>query len=188
MNHCVECGQPMNERIGTHHYVESGLNGIYLENVPVWECDCGYSEVSLPALMNLHELICKALVMSPFPLRGEEIRFIRTTMGLQAKDLATRFNISAVTVSRWENDKTRMNRANAYLFKMMVDDHFTKEKKKFIKMLEDVSLTEKQAMEAIERQIRAGKSDKKFLRFPIPFAGKRAQLALELKESDCVCV
>lgn len=184
--HCAHCGALMSEKTGTHHFLESGLSNVYLENISIRECACGYSEVSLPAFMNLQEILCKALISSPYPLKGEEIKYIRSAMGFHAKDLAKRLSVSAVTVSRWENGKVRMNRANAYLLKMMVNSHFSRERKKFAKMLEDVSLTEEQAAKEIARQMESGKYDRKFLRFPLPFAGKKAQLALELTVDDCV--
>lgn len=177
---CPECGKQIKEILGSHHYVESGLENIYLENIPIYNCDCGYSEVEIPEIMSLHELICKHLVSIPKTLNGPEIKFIRTTMGMASKEFANLLKVHKVTVSRWENNKSGMNSATAYFLKILVYDHFSRERRKFIKMIEDVAISEEEALAEIEKNLRSGKKDRNFLRFPIPFAKNNAQLALEL--------
>jgi len=178
---CVECGKRMAKKLGTHHYVESGLGNVYLEQIPINVCSCGYSEVEIPEIMSLHEMICKHLVSTAATLRGDEIRFIRTTLGYTAEKFSMLLGVHKGSVSRWENGKSPMNRGNAYMLKLIVLDHFTNERKKVVEMIRDISISEEEAARRVEEQLRSGRSDRKFLRFRIPSSrGKKAQLALEL--------
>lgn len=176
---CPVCEKPIKEHLGTHHYLESGLDNVFLERVPIRDCsDCGYSEVGVPAIMALHEIICKHLVTTPGALTGKEVRFIRTNMGIAAIAFAKAMGVHKVSVSRWENGKSPINKSSAHLLKLMVYSHFTREKKRILKMIEDVSLSEEEAMRQIEESLDAGKRKKKRLTFPIP--NSKVKLALEL--------
>ena len=71
-----------------HHYKESGLDNVYLEN--------GYKAIETPygtgmAVQNadgLHKAIGLWLVAQPIPLNGAELRFLRIEMELTQRDLA----------------------------------------------------------------------------------------------------
>ena len=177
---CAECGKKMKKKLGTHHYAESGLDNINLENIPIYGCTCGNSVVGIPAIVALHEQICIALVSAPVSLKGQEIKFIRSTMGLRANEFAKLMRVHKGSVSRWENDKVAMNRAAAHLFKLLVLDHFSKERKRVIKMLEDITITEEAARKQIEKSIAGGKESDGYFKMSVPSLGKKAKLALEL--------
>jgi transcriptional regulator with XRE-family HTH domain len=53
----------------------------------------------------LHRAIANALAKKPFPLSGEEIRFLRKNIGIPAKKLAAVLGIAPETLSRIENGK-----------------------------------------------------------------------------------
>lgn len=179
---CPACGGKMKSSLGRHHYVESGLESVFLEHIPLWRCRaCAYEEVDIPAIGSLHEMLCKILVDTPRNLAGAEIRFIRTSLGMTAEKFAKTLKVSKITVSRWENGHNRMNRAAAFLLHALVHEHFDREKKKYLTMIEDTSLTDAQATERIEKDMRSPKQDSRFLRFPISFANRGAKVALELE-------
>ncbi len=176
---CPVCDKKLKEHLGSHHYLESGLDNVYLEKAPIRDCsDCGYSEVGIPAVMALHEIICKHLVTTPMRLTGKEVRFIRTNLKMSAVQFAKAMDVHKVTVSRWENDKSPLNKSSAYLLKLMVYSHFTKEKKRILEMIEDVSLSEEEARRQVEKSLNAGKHKKTRITFPIP--NSTVKLALEV--------
>jgi putative zinc finger/helix-turn-helix YgiT family protein len=179
----------MASRIGDHRYVECGLDSVTLRHIPIHTCDsCGYSEVEIPEIMTLHELIAMLLVTTASSLSGREIRFVRTSMGMTAEAFAKGLRVSKITVSRWENDKNRMNRSAAFILQQKVKEHFRKQRKKYLEMLKDVSLNEEEALRFVESQMTKGESIGRgganrpceTLEFPLPFVSGKARLALEV--------
>ena len=47
-------------------------------------------------------------VNDPLKLNGREIRFLRKALGYTGKELAEKMQVTAESVSRWENDKELM--------------------------------------------------------------------------------
>jgi hypothetical protein len=69
-----------------YHYVESGLDNVYLKNVDVRVCEtCNPASPRLPRILELHSTIARAVAMQPCPLRGQDIRFLRKTARLQCE-------------------------------------------------------------------------------------------------------
>ena len=85
-----------------HHYVTCGLDYVYLRN--------GYREVETPHgagvaisdARGLHEAIALAVIESPRPLRGQEVRFLRAQLKLSQDGLAHILRVRRGAVARWE--------------------------------------------------------------------------------------
>ena len=101
---CPICKKEGRIRIGKHHYIESGLQNVWLIGVEIFECDCGENFAFIPCAKELHNLIAKILLSKEDQLTGREIRFLRKHMGLKAKDFAKQIGVMNVTVSRWERE------------------------------------------------------------------------------------
>ena len=88
-----------------HHYKESGLDNVYLEN--------GYEAVETPygpglTIQNtegLHRAIGLWLVAQPIPLNGAELRFLRMEMELTQRDLAGILGAKEQTLRIWEKGR-----------------------------------------------------------------------------------
>lgn len=86
----------------THHYVESGLDNIYLVN--------GYRTVKTPygdgfSIHNveaLHHAIGTAIIHEERGLNGAELRFLRIEMDLTQARLASLMGTEEQTLRRWE--------------------------------------------------------------------------------------
>jgi DNA-binding transcriptional regulator YiaG len=91
--------------IMAHHYKESGLDNVYLEN--------GYKAIETPygtgmAVQNtdgLHKAIGLWLVAQPIPLNGAELRFLRIEMELTQRDLAGILGAKEQTLRIWERGR-----------------------------------------------------------------------------------
>lgn len=106
---CAECGRAMSsKRIDKYHYLESGLNNVYLIGIEEYVCGkCKLSEIVIPQPLQLHAIIAIALARKPNLLNGGEIRFMRNEIGMTARSFAEAIGISHVTLSRWENDQDK---------------------------------------------------------------------------------
>ncbi len=85
------------------HFVDSGLENVYLIGIRYFVYEDGKVLAEIPALKQLMKLIAKDLVHSPGPLSGSEIRFLRKRMGLKAVDMAATLLIEPASLSRIEN-------------------------------------------------------------------------------------
>ncbi len=103
-DNCPECGNTISKKISNYHYKESGLDNVYLQNIPVYECSCGISYPSIFRLPRLNELIARTLLKKPTLLRGPEIRFLRKNIYLSSKVFSRALGIGKTTLSKWEND------------------------------------------------------------------------------------
>lgn len=54
-------------------------------------------------------------VRNPIRLSGRDVRFFRKVLGVTARSLAERLNVSPETVSRWENDKQGLNGSGGFV-------------------------------------------------------------------------
>jgi len=131
---CPECGKKMSKTNGEHHYRESGLDNVILISIPFYSCRCGKEFPVIPRILDLHGLISALIIKNPKPLNGKELRFLRKEMGLKAKEFAELFDVSKVTVSRWENEAESISITSDKLIRSMFilakeeeeDQHFKK--------------------------------------------------------------
>lgn len=102
---CPVCGsQNAFVEQATHHFIESGLENVYLANVDFLVCpDCGERIVSIPSATRLLSCIAEGVVLSPNPLTGPEIRFLRKNLHMKINDFAVLLGVDRATISYWEN-------------------------------------------------------------------------------------
>jgi len=108
---CSRCGKNTHKKIDNYRYKESGLDNIYLENIPVYECSCGISYPSIFRLHRLNELIALTLVEKPALLSGNEIKFLRKNLHVPSKLFANKLGVGKTTLSKWENEAQPHNEA-----------------------------------------------------------------------------
>ena len=102
---CTECGATMKVRKESYRYDESGLKHVTLVGVDVARCPrCDNYEISIPHIEELHRLIAKILIDKTTRFTGEEVRFLRKSLGWSGSDFAKHMGVAEETVSRWEND------------------------------------------------------------------------------------
>lgn len=102
---CIECGSTMKARKEDYRYDESGLKHVTLVALEVVRCPkCGNYEISIPHIEELHRLIARILIDKSTRFTGEEVRFLRKSLGWSGSDFAKYMGVAEETVSRWEND------------------------------------------------------------------------------------
>ena len=107
---CGTCGEPMARGVGTEEYSECGLDNVVLVNVPIWTRPRGHADSQIPAIDSLHAVMARALIVSPRPLAGAEVRFLRKYLGYSARVFGRHIGVHHVALSRIENGHQRIPR------------------------------------------------------------------------------
>jgi len=91
-----------------YHYVESGLDNIYLRNGFEYVESPRGKSVRIHDLEGLHLAIGQMLVNEKKELTGLEFRFLRHELGLTQQALALLLDVDVQSVARWEKGKTQV--------------------------------------------------------------------------------
>ncbi len=123
---------------GPYHYVESGLDNVYLYGVTEYNCPkCKNKMVRIPRPFQLHIILAIAISQKEGHLSGSEIRFLRKEVGMPAKALAEAVGVTPQSISRWENEKEKQSESHdrliRYIFRFMMQERL----KTTINYLED---------------------------------------------------
>ncbi|NOT32743.1 MAG: hypothetical protein HOP12_01095 [Candidatus Eisenbacteria bacterium] len=86
---CAECGTTVKTRKENYRYDECGLKYVTLVGVEVSRCSkCANYEISIPQIEGLHRLIARILIDKATRFTGDEIRFLRKSLGWSGADFA----------------------------------------------------------------------------------------------------
>jgi Predicted transcriptional regulator len=104
---CPKCNRPYEVSEATfdhpYQYSESGLSGIQLIGVTVYSCpNCEVESADIPHMNCLHNLIAKDIILTPLPMSGKELRFLRKETNLKPKEFAERLGVDPKTIGNWE--------------------------------------------------------------------------------------
>ena len=83
-------------------FVESGLDNVFLVGVQ-YRVDGDQQSADIPSVDDLLKEIARVIVTQADALTGEELRFVRKSMGLPAKRLAEALDVLDTTFSKYEN-------------------------------------------------------------------------------------
>ena len=86
-----------------YRYTACGLDYVYLQNGYTVHEDRNYGRgISIKDARGLHSAIARFVVSAPAPLRGQEVRFLRSQLKLSQEGLARVLQQSRGSVARWE--------------------------------------------------------------------------------------
>jgi len=89
------------------HYTDCGLDYVYLTSgYTIHETDQG-TGVSLKNARQLHERLALDIVSRPYPLRGQEVRFLRAMLTVSQESLARVLQQRRGSVARWEAEPNK---------------------------------------------------------------------------------
>lgn len=116
---CSACGNVGTVSVEDRDFPESGLRNVILKQVDVLRCGaCGNDEVVISRLNDVMQTLAKAVVSQPYPLRGEEIRFLRKHLGMTQVAFARLIGIDHTNLSKWENNRERPGEQSDRLMRM----------------------------------------------------------------------
>jgi putative transcriptional regulator len=91
-----------------HHYVESGLDNVYLENGYRLHRTPYGEGISIQDTEGLNKAIGRWLVSLPRPMTGAELRFLRLEMEATQRDLAGILGTTEQTLRLWEKHRKKI--------------------------------------------------------------------------------
>jgi len=103
-----------------YHYVESGLDNVYLYNVNIISDIKGEQTISIPRINELHDVIASALLNKRGELTGKEVRFLRIHALFSQVELAQLIGKDGQTVGRWERGECPIDKSMDMLLRIAV--------------------------------------------------------------------
>ena len=89
-----------------YRYTECGLDNVFIKGIEPTIDDHGEEVHWIPNVNGLHKIIAYGIVEGGTGMSGQELRFLRTEMGLTQAELAKHVHCDAQTVARWEKGQT----------------------------------------------------------------------------------
>lgn len=85
-----------------YRYTESGLENVNIRGMRTCVDDAGEEVYCIPNILGLHEVIAHCIITRSHGIRPEELKFLRTEMGLTQAELAQIVKKDHQTIGRWE--------------------------------------------------------------------------------------
>ena len=118
---CTECGLKSTVSFEDYPFKESGLSNVVLKGIELARCEhCGNVDVTIPRLEGLLTALAIAIVKQPYPLQGEQVRYLRKYLGMSQLTFAEFLKIDKTSVSKWENDEDKIGPQSDRLIRLIV--------------------------------------------------------------------
>ncbi len=106
-----------------YHYTESGLSNVYIEGLEFAVDDDGDEVIHIPFVAALHVEIVRGIVLQKGTMGADQIRFVRTELGMTQSDLGSILGVTGLTVGRWEREECPMDKSNETLLRKMAAEN-----------------------------------------------------------------
>jgi len=103
----------------TLHYIDCGLDNVYLHGVSTCVDDAGQEVLTIPAIGILHKAIAESVLKQEGLLSSREVRFLRTEMGLTQTELAELLGKDEQTIARWEKGVIALPKAEEMILRVL---------------------------------------------------------------------
>lgn len=118
---CSNCEKDAKVVRGSYTFKESGLSNVVLQGVELITCQhCGNEDPIIPRINDLMRYLAVAVICKPYPLQGEEIRFLRKYLRMTGDEFARLIDVDKTTVSKWENNDDPVGKNNDRLIRLTV--------------------------------------------------------------------
>ena len=105
-----------------YHYVECGLPNVFVHGLEPFVDDEGDAVIQIDAINELHREIARGIVKHEGGMSPQELRFLRTEIGLTQSELARLLHCDRQSIGRWERGETPIDpRAETIIRQHVVD-------------------------------------------------------------------
>ncbi len=101
----------------TYRYTECGLDNVTIHGMPICTDDVGEEVYCIQNIVGLHKVIAYCIITGVHGLRPEELRFLRTEMGLTQAELAEIVKKDHQTIGRWERGEKPIDQNAEYVIR-----------------------------------------------------------------------
>ncbi|RZJ46499.1 MAG: helix-turn-helix domain-containing protein [Brevundimonas sp.] len=109
-----------------YRYEECGLDNVILVGLPCCEDDDGDLVIHVPNINVLHRSLAGAIAHKGTSINAQELRFLRTELGMSQAELAELVNRDGQTIGRWERGEKPIDRSAETLIRILVLQHVEK--------------------------------------------------------------
>ena len=102
-----------------YRYTECGLDNVVIEGLEVVHDDAGELVYVIPNVNGLHCAIADSIVWRQGGMTGEELRFLRTELGLTQAELAATVHRDHQSIGRWERGECPMEGAAETIVRLL---------------------------------------------------------------------
>ena len=106
----------------SYRYTECGLDNVVIEGIDLHVDDSGEQVLHIPAVNALHKTIAHGIVESDTGMSGQELRFLRTMMGLTQAELGQRLHRDAQSIARWEKNQTPIGATSEMVIRLLAGE------------------------------------------------------------------
>lgn len=106
-----------------YRYDECGLDNVILVNLECCQDDDGETVITVPNINVLHRSLMKAIAQKNTGLAPQELRFLRTEMGLTQGGLANVVDRDGQSIGRWERGEKPIDRSAETIIRVLTLQH-----------------------------------------------------------------
>lgn len=100
-----------------YRYTECGLQNVVIHGMQVLIDEDGEETYCIRNVGGLHKVIAHCIITRSHSIKPEELRFLRTEMGLSRAELAELVKKDQQTIGRWERGETEIDQNAEYLIR-----------------------------------------------------------------------
>ena len=100
-----------------YRYTECGLDNVIINGMPICTDDAGEEVYCIPNILGLHKVIAYCLITRSQGLSPNELRFLRTELGLTQAELAEMVKKDHQTIGRWERGEKPIDQNAEYVIR-----------------------------------------------------------------------
>lgn len=102
-----------------YRYTECGLDNVLIDGMMPCEDDDGDEVVVIPNIRGLHRAIAAGIVEHLSGMSGQELRFLRTEIGMTQAELAQVVHRDAQSIGRWERGEVNIDSTAEALVRLL---------------------------------------------------------------------
>jgi len=106
-----------------YRYDECGLDNVILVNLECCQDDEGEAVIIVPNINVLHRSLVKAVAEKGTAMSPQELRFVRTEIGLTQAELANVVDRDAQSIGRWERGEKPIDRTAETIIRILALQH-----------------------------------------------------------------
>jgi DNA-binding transcriptional regulator YiaG len=111
-------------RDNPYHFDRCGLDNVLLIGIELYGCPrCGAVYPMIPRIQELHKAIAGSLVEKPTALTGQEVRYLRRWIGIEAQAFAELLGVTPEHLSKVENNRLTLGGAADRLVRVYAMTH-----------------------------------------------------------------